>query len=114
MGLQHTTTICRDQELQRLVKLAFPVQFDHGFSALIQDLLPCKSEIHWPSAGIETGQTLQLEGEGGAAQAKNGTPGSLYVELSVAPDPVLKRQGPHIQVTLDVNFIDAILGTDSK
>lgn len=113
MGLQHTTTICRDQELQKLVKLAFPVH-DHGVSALSQDLLTCKSAIHWPSAGIESGQTLQLEGEGGAAQAKNGTPGSLYVELNVAPDPVLKRQGPHIHVTLDVNFIDAILGTDSK
>ncbi len=67
-----------------------------------------------PIVGIDSGQTLQLDGEGAPAAAKEGTPGSLYVEVSVAPDPVLKRQGHHIHVSLDVDFVDAILGTDSK
>ena len=66
------------------------------------------------AAGIDNGQTLQLQGEGGAPAAKEGTPGSLFVEVSVAADPVLKRQGPHIHVSLDVDFIDAILGNDAK
>ena len=65
-------------------------------------------------AGIESGQSLHLEEEGGPAAAKDGVPGSLYVEVQVAADKVLNRRGPHIHVTIDVDFVDAILGTDAK
>ena len=55
-----------------------------------------------------------MEGEGGPAAAKEGTPGNLYVEISVAADKVLNRRGQNIHVTIDVDFVDAILGTDAK
>lgn len=64
--------------------------------------------------GIDSGQSLQLQGEGGAAALKEGTPGNLFVEVSIAADPVLRRQGPHIHVSIDVDFVDAILGNDAK
>ena len=64
--------------------------------------------------GIDSGQTLQMEGQGGAAAAKEGTPGNLFVEISVAGDKVLSRRGSNIHVTIDVDFIDAILGSDAK
>ena len=65
-------------------------------------------------AGIDHGQSLQLEGEGGPAAAKEGVPGNLFVQVSVAPDPVLTRRGTNIHVTVDVDFADAILGGDAK
>ncbi len=66
------------------------------------------------STGIDSGQTLQLQGEGGAPAIREGTPGNLFVEVSIAADPVLRRQGPHIHVSIDLDFVDAILGGDSK
>lgn len=65
-------------------------------------------------AGIDHGQSLQLQGEGGPAAAKEGTPGNLFVQVSVAPDSVLTRRGTNIHVTLDIDFADAILGRDAK
>ena len=65
-------------------------------------------------AGIDSGQSMQLQGEGGPAASKEGTPGSLYVTVSIAPDAVLNRRGNNIHVTVDVDFADAILGGDAK
>ena len=64
--------------------------------------------------GIDNGQSLKLQGEGGAPAIREGTPGNLFVEFSIAADPVLRRQGPHIHVSIDLDFVDAILGGDSK
>ncbi|KAL3153878.1 hypothetical protein ABBQ32_013448 [Trebouxia sp. C0010 RCD-2024] len=64
--------------------------------------------------GIDGGQSIEIEGEGGAAAAKDGVAGSLFVEVQVAADKVLNRRGSHIHVTIDVDFVDAILGTDAK
>ena len=72
------------------------------------------SHKHVSLAGIETGQSMELKGEGGPAAAKEGVPGSLFVEVQVAPDKVLNRRGSNIHVTIDVDFVDAILGTDAK
>jgi len=66
------------------------------------------------SSGIGSGQTLQLQGERGAAAISEGTPGNLFVEVSIAADPVLRRQRPHIRVTIDLDFVDATLGGDFK
>ena len=66
------------------------------------------------AAGIESGQTMQLDGEGGPAAVKGGTPGNLFVEISVAGDRVLNRRGANIHTNIDVDFVDAILGTDAK
>ncbi len=66
------------------------------------------------SSGIGSGQTLQLQGERGAAAIREGTPGNLFVEVSIAADPVLRRQRPHIRVTIDLDFVDATLGGDFK
>lgn len=64
--------------------------------------------------GIDSGQNMEMQGEGGPAAAKDGTPGNLFIEVAVAPDPVLTRRGVHIHVAVDVDFSDAILGGDAK
>lgn len=65
-------------------------------------------------AGIDSGQSLSLEGEGGPAAAKNGVAGNLFVEVIVSAEKILHRRGVNIHVTIDVDFVDAILGSDAK
>ena len=55
-----------------------------------------------------------MEGQGGPAAVKDGTPGNLFVEINVAADRVLNRRGANIHINIDVDFVDAILGTDAK
>lgn len=65
-------------------------------------------------AGIESGQALQLDGEGGPAASKEGIPGNLIVQVAVAQDPVLNRRGANIHVSVELDFADAILGGEAK
>ena len=86
----------------------------HGVRLLCEFITGlCVSGLQYV-AGIETGQTIQLDGEGGPAAAKNGTAGNLFVEVNVAADKVLHRRGSNIHVTIDIDFVDAILGSDAK
>jgi hypothetical protein len=42
-------------------------------------------------AGIDSGQTLRVAGQG--ERGKDGSPGDLYVEIELAPDPRFERRG---------------------
>jgi molecular chaperone DnaJ len=59
-------------------------------------------------AGIEHGQTLRLKGMGEAVSG--GTPGDLYVRISVTPHKNITRSGNDLYVTLHIKLTDAILG----
>ncbi len=61
-------------------------------------------------AGIESGQKLRVAGKGGASPA-GGPPGDLYLEISVEADPVFRREGHDLFVTVPVPFSGACLGT---
>ena len=61
-------------------------------------------------AGVETGLRLQLPGSGEVGQG-GGPNGDLYLEVTVADDPVFSRDGDDLLATLDVSISDAILGT---
>jgi len=60
--------------------------------------------------GVDDGTKLRLAGEGDAG-TKGGAAGDLYIFLSVKPDPSLTRKGQDLYSTLDVDAVDAILGT---
>ena len=45
-----------------------------------------------------------------AAPARNGTPGDLYLDIQVRPDPFLRRRGTDIELDLPVTFAEAALG----
>ncbi|HMC95060.1 MAG TPA: J domain-containing protein [Polyangia bacterium] len=60
--------------------------------------------------GVESGGRLRLPGQGGAAPAKGGTPGDLYLEIEVRPDPFLRRQDDDIELDLPVTMTEAALG----
>jgi molecular chaperone DnaJ len=66
-------------------------------------------EVNVP-AGVESGARLRVPGQGGQAQ-RNGRPGDLYLDLTVLPDPHLRRSGRDIELTLPLTLAEACLGT---
>jgi DnaJ-class molecular chaperone len=60
-------------------------------------------------AGVESGQTLRLKGQGGAGQ-NGGPPGDALVEIVVEPDPVFTRKDDDILSELAVSLPEAVLG----
>lgn len=59
-------------------------------------------------AGIDNGEMIRLSG-GGEAVAE-GVAGDLYIKLHVSPDPVFKKEGNNLTMTLNVKLTDALLG----
>lgn len=62
-------------------------------------------------AGVDDGINVRVTGEG-EVSARGGTPGNLYVILTVKPHPVFKRQGNDILYELPISFAQAALGDD--
>ncbi|MBI5741129.1 MAG: molecular chaperone DnaJ [Nitrospirae bacterium] len=59
--------------------------------------------------GAETGSRIKLKGMGGAG-ARGRRPGDLYIELTVEPHPLFKREGNDLYTEVPVTFPDAVLG----
>lgn len=79
----------------------------HG-SGRIKDRTPLKVRI---PAGIDSGQTIRIEGQGEAGPA--GVPaGDLYLTIMVRPDPRFKRDGSNIYSEAKISFPRAALGTN--
>ncbi|HSY41418.1 MAG TPA: J domain-containing protein [Polyangia bacterium] len=66
-------------------------------------------EVNIPP-GVEEGGRLRLPGQGAPAPARNGTPGDLYLDIEVRPDPFLRRHESDIELDLPVTFAEAALG----
>jgi molecular chaperone DnaJ len=60
--------------------------------------------------GIHDGQQIRLSGEGHAGQL-GGRAGDVYVRVRVRPDPRFVRDGDDIVSTVDLNIVEAALGT---
>jgi DnaJ-class molecular chaperone len=60
-------------------------------------------------AGIESGQTLRMKGQG--EPGHNGGPaGDAYIEIEVEPHPLFQRKGRDIHVEVPVTLPEAVLG----
>jgi len=62
-------------------------------------------------AGVDDGSQIRLSGEGNAG-SRGGSPGNLYVALSVREHPLFKRRGDNILYDLPINFAQAALGDE--
>jgi molecular chaperone DnaJ len=62
-------------------------------------------------AGVDNGNGIRLSGEGDAG-SRGGSPGNLYVMLSVARHEFFTREGQNVIYELPVNFAQAALGTE--
>ena len=60
--------------------------------------------------GIHDGQQIRISGEGHAGQL-GGRAGDVYVRVRVRPDPRFVREGDDIFSTVDLNIVQAALGT---
>lgn len=60
-------------------------------------------------AGVETGDTLNLRGEGEAG-TQGAPPGDLHVEILVRQHPIFRRNGINLYCSLPVSITDAALG----
>ncbi|UCD35750.1 MAG: DnaJ domain-containing protein, partial [Nitrospiraceae bacterium] len=63
--------------------------------------------------GADTGSRVRLKGMGGT-RSGGGPAGDLFIELTVRPHPVFKREGNNIYVDVPVTFTDAVLGGKIK
>ena len=62
-------------------------------------------------AGVDDGNGIKLRGEGDAG-SRGGSPGNLYVMLSVAQHDFFTREGDNVIYDLPVSFTEAALGTE--
>ena len=60
-------------------------------------------------AGVDTGSTLRVTGEGEAGESG---PGDMYVEISVNPHDTFERDGNNVLLTVPISFPQAALGTE--
>lgn len=60
-------------------------------------------------AGIESGQTLRLRGQGQAG-IRGGPQGDLLIEIRVEPHPTLRREGNNIRSDVKLPLATALLG----
>jgi len=63
--------------------------------------------------GVDTGMRLHLAGEGEAGPA-GGENGDLYLEVKVATHETFSRAGDDLLATLEVQMVDAVLGTKAR
>ncbi|HEU5317987.1 MAG TPA: molecular chaperone DnaJ [Chloroflexota bacterium] len=64
-------------------------------------------------AGVDDGTEMRIPGQGEGGD-KGGPNGDLYAVFSVAPHPVLKREGFDLVYDLKLNVAQAALGTDVR
>jgi curved DNA-binding protein len=60
-------------------------------------------------AGVEEGQIIRLKNHG-APGVQDGPNGDLYITFRIEPDPVFKRIGADLYVTIDLDLYTAVLG----
>jgi curved DNA-binding protein len=60
--------------------------------------------------GIPSGKKLRVAGKGMAGRNR-GTPGDLYLQISIMQHPIFTREGDDIVVEKEVTFSEAVLGT---
>lgn len=62
-------------------------------------------------AGVDTGSTLRLSGEGEAGE-RGGPAGDLYVKLYVKPHKIFFRQGDDVICEIPISIVQATLGDE--
>ena len=62
-------------------------------------------------AGVDNGMRLRYPGEGNVGDA-GAPPGDLYVVVRIDRDSYFARDGDDVHVSVDLNFVQAALGTD--
>ncbi|HTR44520.1 MAG TPA: DnaJ C-terminal domain-containing protein, partial [Thermodesulfovibrionales bacterium] len=59
-------------------------------------------------AGVDSGSRVKLKGMGNTGDG--GSPGDLYLEITVRPHPIFRREGADLSVDVPLTFGEAALG----
>lgn len=59
--------------------------------------------------GVRDGQQIRLRGKGAPGHGK-GAPGDAYLDVTVTPHPVFRREGDDVHIVLPVTLDEAVLG----
>lgn len=62
--------------------------------------------------GIDSGQRIQLPGSGEVGHG-GGPAGDVYLEFAIRPHAIFARAGDDLVATVDVDMLDAIVGTEA-
>ena len=60
-------------------------------------------------AGVDNGSRVKIRGKGGAGIG-GGPQGDLYIEISLKPHPLFRREGKNVHVEVPVTIPEAVLG----
>lgn len=63
--------------------------------------------------GVDTGSQIRIKGKGQVG-SNGGENGDIYVEFVVESDPIFKREGNDIFMTLPINISEAVLGGEKE
>ncbi|MBU2561002.1 MAG: molecular chaperone DnaJ [Nanoarchaeota archaeon] len=103
-GMFQTSSTCRNCHGDgKVIEEKCPIC--HGTGRVEEER---KIKVDLP-AGVETGTTLRLSGQGEAGE-KGGRQGDLYVVVHVNPHNVFERRGNDIHVEVPISFVTAVLG----
>jgi molecular chaperone DnaJ len=64
-------------------------------------------------AGVETGTRLKLKNEGESG-VQGGSPGDLYVVLTVSDHPIFQREGREVICEVPISYVQAALGCEME
>jgi molecular chaperone DnaJ len=103
-GLFQTTSTCRRCSGEGKI-IAEPCPVCRG-SGRVEEERAIKIDV---PAGVETGTTLRLSGEGEAGE-KAARTGDLYVVIHVRPHRIFERKGNDLYVEVPISFTCAVFG----
>jgi DnaJ-class molecular chaperone len=79
----------------------------HGLSALVR-VLHRRIEIYVPP-GVDTGTRMRVPGQGGPG-LRGGSPGDLYITITVRPHGLFRREGNDVYLDVSITVREAVIG----
>ena len=105
INLREPTTCSTCQGTGALRGKTCPTCHGTGFTAEVKTI-----EVKIP-AGVQDGTRVRVAGKGQPG-ANGGKPGDLYLHVVIEPDPIFRRQGSDIHVTVPIYPWEAALGAE--
>ena len=97
----------RGRDSEQSLKITLEEAF-YGTTRTLQWENDRKIEAKIPS-GVRTGSRIRLSGQGGTGSG-GGPTGDLYLKIEVAPNPVYRRDGDDLRISLPVDLYTSQLG----
>ncbi|NOX63621.1 MAG: DnaJ domain-containing protein [Chloroflexi bacterium] len=97
----------RGRNIEANVEISLEEAF-RGATRLFQKDDGQRIEVKIPR-GADTGSRVRVSGQG-APGVNGGPPGDLYLNITVRPHPIFRREGDNLRVKIPVDLYTAILG----